>query len=67
MECSSRLQTRIINWIINLWGKKFSEWEIAKTKANLKPESNMKDVWNTCKRELGGMKSVNAVKNTTKS
>ena len=27
----------------------------------------MKVVWNTCKKELGGMKSVNAMETTTKS
>ena len=41
--------------------KKLCSWELAKTKANLKPESNLK-VWNTFKNELGGMKPVNAMK-----
>ena len=35
-------------------------------KAILKPESNMEVVWNTCKKELSGMKSVNAMKTNTK-
>ena len=57
----------------------------AKTKANLKPESKIKLLWNACvcererekergregererERELSGMKSVTAMKATTKS
>ena len=42
------------------------DWKPAKAKANLKPETNMKVAWDTCKRELGGMKSVNAMKTNTK-
>ena len=35
-------------------------WLRAKTKASLKPELKMKEVRNTCDKELGGeMKSVN--------
>ena len=48
-------------------GKIFYDLELAKTKATIKPESKMKVVWNTCKRELGGLKSVNTMKTTTKS
>ena len=41
-----------------LWGKNL--WLRAKTKANLKPGSKMKVIWNTCEKEHGGeMKSVN--------
>ena len=47
-------------------GKNLHGWELAKTKANFKPESNMKVVWNTCKKEFGGMKSVSAMKTTKK-
>ena len=47
--------------------KRFCDSELAKSKANIKPESNMKVFWNTFKRELGRMKSVNAMKATTKS
>ena len=38
--------------------KNFCGWEIAKTKANLRLESNMKVAQSTCERELGEMKSV---------
>ena len=33
-------------------------WLRAKAKANLKPEQQMKVVWNTCDKELGEMKSA---------
>ena len=48
-------------------GKNFLDWELAKFKVNLKPESSIKVVWYTWRRELGGMKSVNAMETTTKS
>ena len=44
-----------------------SGWDQTKTKENLKAESNMIVVWNKCKRELCGMKYVNAMKTTTKN
>ena len=48
-------------------GTKFL-WLKAKTKTNLNPESKMKLIWNSCERELGGMKSdVNTMKAATKS
>ena len=47
--------------------KKLYDWELAKTKGNIKPKSSMKVFWNAFKRELGWMKSVNAMKTTTKS
>ena len=47
-------------------GKYFYGWELAKTKANVKPESDIRVLWNTCKKELGGSKSVNAMKTTKK-
>ena len=43
--------------VIN-YGKKFLLLR-AKTKANLKPELQMKVAWKTCERELGKMNSVN--------
>ena len=45
-----------------MMGKNIYGWELDKTKANLK---NMKVVWNSCKRELWGTKSVNAMKAIT--
>ena len=48
-----------------LWRKKINGWELARTKAILIPQSNMKVVWNTCKRKLGRIKPVNPVKTTT--
>ena len=39
--------------------RNFYRWELAKIKANLKSESNMKVFWNACKRERSWMKYVN--------
>ena len=47
-------------------GKNLYDRELAKTKAILKPESNMKVVLNSFKRELGGMRCVITVGTTTK-
>ena len=47
-------------------GKKLYDWDLAKTKAILKPESNMKVVLSSFKRELGGMRCVITVGTTIK-
>ena len=41
-------------------------WPRAKSKANLKPKSRMKVVWNTCETELGGAMPDNTMKTTFK-